>query len=238
MRIAVLFYGRVKFFERKYLLNVIDPEHEVDIFYSSDNEPQESIDEFIKLYNPISINNDKVVYDVDFNKYPLYVFYSDRKPLHNMSCHFTNVKRAFALLKDHVTKNNINYDLVIVTRIDLFIEKLVLYKPHENTVYIPCGDDYEGGLNDQFAIGNQAAMKFYCSLSKEFPELVVESDPVWETIGHGLWSVEHLLGTYFKKYNKTFKLENFQHYINTSGRSRYTDKHYHHGIVPDPTSSM
>jgi len=91
-------------------------------------------------------------------------------------------------------------------------------------------------INDQFAIASQAEMKFYCGIGKEFPNIVSESDPLWETNSHGQWSLEHLMGMYYKKYQKSYRLGNFEHYINTQGRSRFTDKHYHHGIVEDPTN--
>ena len=70
----------------------------------------------------------------------------------------------------------------------------------------------------------------------EFPGIVPESDPVWETVSHGSWSLEHLMGTYFKKYQRPYRLGTFNHFINTQGRSAFTDKHYHHGVVPDPTA--
>ena len=91
-------------------------------------------------------------------------------------------------------------------------------------------------LNDQFAVGYHNDMKFYCNIGNEFPGIVPESDPVWETVGHGSWSLEHLMGTYFKKYQRPYRLGTFNHFINTQGRSAFTDKHYHHGVVPDPTA--
>ena len=89
-------------------------------------------------------------------------------------------------------------------------------------------------INDQFAIGNQESMKFYCSLSKEYEELIIESQPSWETTPVG-WTLDYLYGTYYKKYNKKFSYGDFQYIINNYGRSKYTDKHYHHRIAPDPT---
>lgn len=132
------------------------------------------------------------------------------------------------------------YDAMVRFRLDgrlggpLDISKLDI----SNDVIVPnnslAGHD-TAKLNDQFAVASQENMKFYCGAGREFPGIVPESDPNWENLGHGLWAVEHLLGTYFNKYRKTFRLGDFTHHINTQGRSKYTDKHYHHGIVRDPT---
>jgi hypothetical protein len=70
MHIAILFYGRINHYEKKFLINALPKIHHYDFFYSSDSEPQELIDDFIKIYNPISINNNKILYDVDFGIYP------------------------------------------------------------------------------------------------------------------------------------------------------------------------
>ena len=46
---------------------------------------------------------------------------------------------------------------------------------------------------------------------------------------------EHLVGVYHMMNNKTQVFGNFKCHINSNGRSRYTDHHFHHGILPDPT---
>jgi hypothetical protein len=94
-------------------------------------------------------------------------------------------------------------------------------------------DDFK--ICDLFAVGTQQGMKFYCDLADHFQRLVPISDPNWEHNGHGTWSSEHILGSYMKENNKSQTLGDFKFHINWNGRSRFTDKHYHHGIVPDPT---
>ena len=135
-----------------------------------------------------------------------------------------------------------DYDLVVRFRLDGVLDREIDLSKLDFTntdLIFPADpkagfDDYK--INDQFAIGTQAGMKFYCGIGKEFEKYVLLSDPEWECNGHGTWSLEHLMGTYMKAHNRTQTLGNFNHYINTQGRSRYTDKHYHHGIVPDPTA--
>ncbi len=94
-------------------------------------------------------------------------------------------------------------------------------------------------INDQFAIGTQESMKFYLEFGKHYEKIVPIADPNWVNDGVNraawTWSTEHLLGTYMKLHNKPRVLGEFNHYINTAGRSKFTDKHYHHRIVQDPT---
>lgn len=88
---------------------------------------------------------------------------------------------------------------------------------------------------DLFAIGTQPGIKFYCDFADHFKRLVPVSDPNWERNGHGTWSSEHVFGKYMMENGKHQAFGDFKFHINWSGRSKFTDKHYHHPIVPDPT---
>jgi hypothetical protein len=162
-RVAILFYGRINKFEKKYLINALDPKYNnIDIFYSCDNEPINLINEFMQLYNPISINNNEIIYDIDtFNKkYP-----NKRKETdpYKMIRHFINLKRVFKLLKDHIEATQKTYDIVITTRLDLYIDKVDYLIPIKNTIYIPSDNDFSG-INDRFAIGDVETMSKYISI--------------------------------------------------------------------------
>jgi hypothetical protein len=89
---------------------------------------------------------------------------------------------------------------------------------------------------DQFFISTYNGAKFFCDLAKDFNKYVILSDPNWATNAHGTWSLEHIIGTYYLTNKKQVGHSNFSTLINTSGRSRYTDKHYHHAITSDPTN--
>jgi hypothetical protein len=80
-----------------------------------------------------------------------------------MSRHYTNKKRVFTLLEDHVTKSNTKYDCIISTRLDLYFDKLYIPTPALNTLYIPEGED-QGGINDRFAMGDYESMKKYMGI--------------------------------------------------------------------------
>lgn len=99
-------------------------------------------------------------------------------------------------------------------------------------------DDYK--LNDQLVIGTHEMMKFYCDKGKQFKELIPQSDPNWnisDTINGATWTwcTEHVIGYYLKKCNIVLNYGDFGVVLNSYGRSRFTDKHYHHGIASDPT---
>jgi hypothetical protein len=163
MNIAILFYGRINHFDKKYLINILNSDYLVDIFYSGDQEPPELIEQFIKIYNPISINNEKISHLFNFEKYYNINQIACKANMDNMTRHFINLKRVFNLLETHVINNNIIYDLVISTRLDLCIDKLNIYTPIHNTIYIPIGEDHTG-INDRFAMGDIETMKKYMNI--------------------------------------------------------------------------
>jgi hypothetical protein len=171
MRIAVLIYGRLTncFDNYNNIINSIGKENNIDIFMSSDNSHQNDLDNFIRTYNPVKYNNDKIEYECDLIKY-------DEKKrsetnIHNMTCHFINKSRVFSLLETHIKTCNINYDIVISIRVDIHINnKFVFSNIEDNTIYIPDGSDfnYPAGantcINDQIAYGNLIVMKKYNNL--------------------------------------------------------------------------
>jgi len=157
MRIAVLFYGRIRHFDKRYLLKKLDRSHEIDVFYSCSDEPDDLIDDFINLYEPVSMNCDKITPSVDFADY------LGNNIGTNMAYHFINLKRVFQLLEEHISNTGIVYDLVIATRLDLEIESIDLVQPKTNTIYIPSGYDYFG-INDRFAMGSVEVMKHYTNI--------------------------------------------------------------------------
>jgi hypothetical protein len=137
------------------------------------------------------------------------------------------------------------YDIIIKFRVDGSLEQpLDITTVDLETSSLVFADNPGAGfdyckLSDLFFIGTQTGMKFICSLSKEFKELVVAADPKWgdSDIVNDTWSwsTEHIMGFYIKKYNFLINYGSFRVTLNTYGRSRFTDKHYHHQIAPDPT---
>ena len=161
MLIGVCFFGRIKHFDKKYVLHSFGSSHTYNFFYSGDNEPEELVDTFKKMYTPISVNNDKIVYDIDFGIYPNNKTHPVN--IHNMTCHLINKKRVFQLLEEHCNKTNTAYDIIVACRFDLYMNAYSPELPLKNTVYIPSGNDHTG-INDRFAFGDFQTMKQYMNI--------------------------------------------------------------------------
>jgi hypothetical protein len=134
-----------------------------------------------------------------------------------------------------------DYDLVIKFRLDGRLEQPldVSQLDFTQTDLLMPGINQAGFDNnrvcDLFAVGTPAGMKFYCDIADHIFDLVPQSDPLWFNRYNGPWSSEHLFGIYLQQNNRTQSFGDFKFHINTGGRSRYTDHHFHHGIVQDPT---
>jgi len=156
MNVAILFFGRIKYYERKYLLNILDKSNNIDIFYSCCDEPQELINNFIKIYNPKGIINEQISNDI-FDKYEI-IFNTNKTTL---TYHFINKKRVYEMCKKYMKTNNIKYDLLISSRLDInpnFELNLTHFK--NGICYIPEGEDHTG-INDRFAIGDINVIESY-----------------------------------------------------------------------------
>jgi hypothetical protein len=152
---AVLVYGRLnKSKDHAYLKETFA---NCDFYASSDNSPQEYIDDFVSIFQPILYTNEPIVHDYQLEKYPNKPFETN---LDNMVRHFINKKRVFDLMKQSGKK----YNLLISLRIDAFITNKIILHILPNTIYIPNGHDYRNGINDQIAIGDYPTMEKYMNI--------------------------------------------------------------------------
>jgi hypothetical protein len=133
------------------------------------------------------------------------------------------------------------YDAVIRFRLDTRLDRdidLTQFDLINNNLIFPAGPNCGNPLipmNDQFAIGTYDGMKTYCNLAKRYNEMVVMADPNWQNEPHGKWRGEWLLGAYMVHIGQPLVYGNFNVIMNGSGRSRFTDKHFHHPVAADPT---
>ena len=92
---------------------------------------------------------------------------------------------------------------------------------------------------DQFVVGTAEGMRFYCDVINHFDRYISKVSTNWEDDIH-TWASEHLLAQHLKEHNKPQPLGGFGHILAgipgavTQGRSRFTDKHYHHPVIPGP----
>ena len=161
MHIAVLVYGRLNKCTEHYenIMEHIGKHHTIDFFMSSDNPSEELLKGFLDVYRPVAYTHEAIKYDYDLGAYP------GRRPethIPNMTCHFLNKQRVLALLEDYIEKANVHYEAVISLRVDaVFHTRFEFTGMVDNTVYIPVGQDFWGGVNDQIAYGLLDTMKKY-----------------------------------------------------------------------------
>jgi hypothetical protein len=166
MRIAVLVYGRLNKCAEHYnnIMEHIGKQHTIDFFASSDNSSQSLLNDFIRLYKPISYNNDSIYYTCDLTKYLNRRIEITDDVLDKLTRHYINKGRVFSLLETYLLNNTTQYDIVLSLRIDCVYYNSFDFKTLEdNTIYIPVNNDY-GGINDQIAYGKIDVMKKYNSI--------------------------------------------------------------------------
>ncbi len=157
MKIAVLFAGRVRGFEdciesqKKFIFK----NHDVDIYLAHNaNNVGDDLELFQKLYNVKKIESIKI----DLEPYLKYRAHYEITNSANVISMFKCIYEAFQLIPNE-------YDIVIYMRADEILSSSIEFeKLPDNAVFIPEGNDYERGINDQFAFGNYESMKKYCSL--------------------------------------------------------------------------
>jgi len=82
----------------------------------------------------------------------------------NVVCMLYKLWRCNELRRQYELENGFTYDCVIRFRCRITLYKFPLIQPKPNTIYIPEGNDYMGGWNDQIALGDSAAMNEHSSL--------------------------------------------------------------------------
>ncbi len=174
MKIAILFSGRIQFFEKSYpniMKNIVQGNH-VDFFISYPKDTDINMtNDFLEIFEP------KVFIESD-EKYFRVRHVPKRCPgtnTHNTMCMYLNRKNVCELFKKYIKENKISYDLVISYRVDYFLSskldlQLLKNKSKQNLLCIPSGKDYHG-LNDQMAIGNTETMIQYMSCYDTISEL-------------------------------------------------------------------
>ena len=167
--IAILFAGRVKAYKpgsylsyKKFIEQpLLDKGYTPHVFLSHNNRNTDvDLEDFKNSYNVKGFENTR--FD-DINTYCHIPIQETTKPQYAYPMFF-HIYRAFLLLEKYSIENTINFEAVLYMRADEeFLEPLELNIDTlaDNTIYIPSGNDYRGGVNDQFAYGKTEAMKKY-----------------------------------------------------------------------------
>jgi len=175
MNIALLFAGRIYTFEecfptiKQFVLDEIHnkiPVATIDGFLSHNiANTKDNIESFCKLYNVKSFESINVYEPCETiirSMPPVNLSIGSNKPVYM----YYNWKKAYNLMKEYENNNSIIYDIVIYLRADMVIDSPIEFdfNLQDNTVYIPEGNDWCNGLNDQMAIGKNNTMKTYCNI--------------------------------------------------------------------------
>ena len=168
MKIAILYSGRILNYDTYYnnLKKYIIKDNDVDFFLSHSKELNEDLTGFINLYKPKIVIDENIVYNSPTRN-------------HSGMCMFNNRYRLFQSFKTYCQDNSINYDLIMVYRIDLLALSEIYFTDFINvidndTICIP-NLRHSQGINDFIAIGNIHAIEKYCNLFTQYSDLIFKS---------------------------------------------------------------
>ena len=166
MKIAILFSGRVYKFGSHYnnIIENVVQDHDADFYlsHSPEEDNKGDLELFKEMYNPVAICNDPIPDkepEFDFEEYPIPENFLTIK--RNVVSMFYNRKRVFELIKT----SGKQYDCIVSYRLDLFSSSKIDYTNLDReSIYIPEGQDNNGGINDQIAYGTYKPMSIYMNL--------------------------------------------------------------------------
>jgi hypothetical protein len=179
MKVALLLSGGMRdwiihyVYFKKHLLDLYD----VDVFLSTWK--HDKLTEVSSVYNPVAIDVQDYNKGFDTRWKSITNPYEKNKEsnvnLVNCMAMWYKTWRVNELKNEYQFTMNTKYDLVIKTRPDLRLESdVILEKPKNNTLYIPKGWDWSGGVNDLFAYGTSEVINVYSDLFRSFPRLMKE----------------------------------------------------------------
>jgi hypothetical protein len=175
MKIAVLFSGRIYKFGSHYnnIMENVVQDHEADFYLSHSPELNEdNLELFKEMYKPVAVCNDPIP-DFDFEEYPIPENTLTVK--RNIVCMHYNRKRVFELMK----KSGKIYDCIVSYRLDLFSQSKIDYSNLDKSIYIPEGQDFNGGINDQVAYGAYEPMSIYMNLFDSMKKYLDEKKTIF-----------------------------------------------------------
>lgn len=188
MRTAILLSGQIrsaKYCIKSLMRHVVEP-LQADIFidtwipraYEKDRLGNLilntlTIDEVLSRYRPRAITIEEfdqspLVQEIGRNRNESKVGYdgsdAPETKLENIYYMHYKIWRANALKNAYEKINDIHYGRVIRLRFDLEFESFPEIEPERNTLYIPEGWDYRGGINDLLVVGDSESIDKYCDV--------------------------------------------------------------------------
>jgi hypothetical protein len=165
MKIAALFVGRFKSYEKTYnsIVSNVFAGHEVDVFFSHNAaNTGDNLDDFAERFQVKSAQSMRVIVPSHIYEYTDKNgnIYANNGYMWLMFYHLNNGVR---LIDEYCKQTGIVYDIVLYLRADMhFLTKVPFVKPAEEEIYIPSLPDWTG-INDQMAYGTLGTMKKYAA---------------------------------------------------------------------------
>jgi len=162
MKIAISLSGQTRTYIHchKTLIEYFN-NHDVDYFIHS----WDDVD--FSMYNPKDVIVENYHDDnfIDLEKKLFSTYPASTKPFHNMFSMWYSNYKSNKLRQKYQKENNINYDIVVRCRFDLFFNgQFQSHSIDDKTIYAPSHNNHHGGVNDCFAYGSSDSMDIYFSL--------------------------------------------------------------------------
>jgi hypothetical protein len=175
MKVAILFSGRINNNIEQYdnYINNLVQNNSVDLFVChSKTERKDIVNDFIELYKPKKIIENNETF-IDLTHYP--AVYGTR--IYNVLYMFENRLTLFKTFNDYVIENNVDYDIIISTRGDIWLYNTIDFGYLKSFVdnemlCIPNPKLDSGGINDQMAVGNYNTISVYLQLYRYFFDIL------------------------------------------------------------------
>jgi hypothetical protein len=143
----------------------------VDFFLSSSPELCGRLDEFMQLYKPKAINIEEIHHTFDYTLFP----FTKPSSGYNVASHWYNKRRVFELVENYQQTHNVNYDMYISTRLDLFFHNPLNYQELREKVKL--NGIIISGNEDVLAVGNASSMKQYMDCYTNIHHLLCNGVP-------------------------------------------------------------
>jgi len=171
-KIAIYFSGRIKSYQNNIdnLINIKNKYNPVFFISINENEESEDIKKFCGIFNITDKQKyfEKLNEPTFLHKYPK----RDEVVYYNTYSMWYHNNKAYELIEQYSKDNNIQFNIVLKYRADIKVPKLIEFEnPLDNTIYIPEGNDWVDGLNNDMAYGNMDVMKKFSSLVNSIEDI-------------------------------------------------------------------
>ena len=183
MKVCLLLSGGMRIASDAYPYfksNLLD-RYDVDTFISTWHSP--NVYELTKLFNPVVVDIEN--YENGFESKWKSIVEDDLYKLETNADLISICSMWYKTMRVNQLRTNYSrwvgqrYDVVLRTRPDILIEQPIeLIHPESNTIYIPRGYDWSGGIGDLMAYGNETIMNEYCNLFYQFSNTIQQMDKI------------------------------------------------------------